>query len=236
MIPTVQWLQQKFSVFNQKYFNGELPTPRFALKKLNGMWGGYDLAIDYDYKTRKIKRRKDNGTIVINSSYERTPKSWANTLLHEMAHEYVYIVMGVYPADKHGKEFMSVASKINADGWNIAAATAERSVGGTEQAVEPRQAIICIIQSPTSNVAKWWICKAEKDNMQQFEDTAKKIQGATSVKFYYIKGCLLSNINSDPATLLGYGGNSYAEAAKKMADFCRVSPYLFGGKNLTLIK
>ena len=235
MIPNTQWMKEKFSLYNQKYFENRLPVPEFAVERLNGIWGAYDLNAQFSRRSRKIVNVRGNGKITLTNARERNEKSVINTLLHEMTHEYVYLVMGIYPMDKHGKEFMSVANKINADGWNIAAATAERSVEDTRGKV-PEYPIICIIQNPSSKSAKWWICRAEESNMQQFVTAASKITGATGAKFYRVKGCSSLNIQSNPSTLVGYGGGSYAEAAKKMADFCRVSPSLFSGKNLIPIK
>lgn len=234
MIPTVPWMKEKFSEFNEKYFENRLPVPEFAVGPLNKLWGAYDLVGRFNKGSRKIINAHGNGKITLSNTRQRNEKSISNTLLHEMTHEYVCLVLGLYPRDRHGKEFMSMANRINADGWNIASSAAEESVKDTSEE-SPNSAVIYVIQNPSSKLAKWWVCRVEEADMPNFESRVKTIKGVTSAKFYRIKGVSLSNIESNPSLLTGYGGNSYAEAAKKMADFCKVSPSFFSGKNLTPI-
>ena len=236
MIPTVPWMRQKFAEYNQKYFGGQLPTPQFAVEGLSGLWGAYDLDARYNLRTLKITKVNGNGKITLTNRYSRDENAVISTLLHEMCHEYVYLVMGICPQNKHGKEFMSIAQRINADGWKISSETIRTDTDTEGKNQQYDAAILCIIKKPEGTDYKWWICKCEKGNIQQFNSTAKKIDGVSSVAFYEVDCPELEHVKSDPSTLFGWGGMSYLDAITRMAEYCGTSPTDFYGSNLRQIK
>lgn len=124
MIPTIDWMQQSFTTYNNLYFGGKLPTPRFEVSKnciVNGqeVWGYYDLKANFSYVTRRITKVHDIGVICLTSKYSRSEADVIGTLLHEMIHEYIYLVLGIYPVLKHGIIFQQIAKRIESDGWDV---------------------------------------------------------------------------------------------------------------------
>ena len=200
MIPTIPWMRQKFAEYNQKYFGGQLPIPTFNVQNLNGMWGLYDLNGNFDKRSRKITRTYDNGKLILTNAYSRNEKDVISTLLHEMCHEYVNLVMGLYPVDKHGREFMTAAQNLIADGWNMEAETVETDTdvyGGKNENVE--ESFLCIIT------------------------TAMRIKGVQSVKFYVLQNNeILMHVQSNPQTLFGWGGMTVEEMLNNVAKYVGV--------------
>lgn len=229
-------MRQKFAEFNRQYFGGQLPIPQFSVTAMEDEWGRYTLGAQYDKKTRRVINPNGlTGKLLLTNAYSRNEKAVEATLIHEMAHEYVYLVMGIYPKDIHGREFMTAARNAIADGWNVEAETVETDediYGGQD---EQENSILCIIKKPAGENYKWWICKCDKNNMQQFKSAASKIQGVTNVMFYQIPSAALAHVKSDPASLFGWGGMSYGEVVKKMANYCGVSTSEFDGKKMTMV-
>lgn len=235
MVPTVAWMKQKFSEFNQKYFGNSLPVPEFYVGALGDVWGKYDLQASYNKATRKITRRSGNGTISLTNQYSRKENAVISTLLHEMVHEYLYLVIGIYPQDKHGREFMSVANKINGDGWKIAKETplTDNDIEGGDNHV---QEILCVVKCEGRNDFNWWICRADRKNAQAFVNRAKKIPGMKKVSFFACNTSALQHVKIDPNNLLGWSGLTYADAAASMARYCGENTNVFYGNNLKPIK
>ena len=217
-------MRQKFAEYNQKYFGGQLPIPTFNVQNLNGMWGLYDLNGNFDKRSRKITKTYDNGKLILTNAYSRNEKDVISTLLHEMCHEYVNLVMGLYPVDKHGREFMTAAQNLIADGWNMEAETVETDTdvyGGKNENVE--ESFLCIITKPQGTDYKYWACKATKQNMQQVKSTAMRIQGVQSVKFYVLQNNeILMHVQSNPQTLFGWGGMTVEEMLNNVAKYVGV--------------
>ena len=122
MVPTIEWMQQKFALYNKKYFNGQIAMPKFSTNCPHGMWGYFKLDAICNPITRKITQFYDYGTLFLTDKYERNAKDVVNTLLHEMIHAYIYTVLKKYPFNQHGRDFKEIANKLNSVGWNISEA------------------------------------------------------------------------------------------------------------------
>lgn len=119
MVPTSEWMAQKFNIFNKKYFNGLLEQPKFIVGCPSGYWGYLTYKADFNRITRKIGKRHEVPELMLTNKYDRTVKDVSNTLIHEMIHLYIYSILKKYPIRQHGNEFQQLANKINADGWEI---------------------------------------------------------------------------------------------------------------------
>lgn len=124
MLVTIDWIKRNYEVFNEKYFNNELPMVNFKISRAKNTWG---------YASYKIDRV--NNTIIpyelkISNYYDSPERIKLNTLLHEMIHIYDYtkhphrffnhrkISNRTY--DAHGWWFKEQCERINADGWDVA--------------------------------------------------------------------------------------------------------------------
>lgn len=236
MIPTVPWLREKFTEYNAKYFGNKLPVPQFRIERMSDRFGNYFLDARFNKSNRRIFNVNGTGVLTLTSQFDRPERSVTNTLLHEMTHEYVYLVMGICPQDRHGREFMSIANRINADGWQIGVGAELTQDDIETDGNETRQGILFIINAPERTDFKWWVCKADANNRQGFVAAAKKIEGVRILGFYSCNSGALEHVKSDPSTLFGWGGMNYEEAVGKLADYCGERPQVFYGKNLTKIK
>ena len=118
MIPDLQWVRQNFDFFNQKYFQNRLPIPKFSFDCPGDLWGYYDGDAHALFGER-ISRVFSPGTIGLTTKYSRNEKSVQNTLIHEMIHMYIIVVLRKLPYEEHNSDFHQIAEFINRDGWNI---------------------------------------------------------------------------------------------------------------------
>lgn len=231
MKPTIPWMKQKFAEYNKKYFGGKLPLPKFEVKPMMDMWGKYDLNARYRNSDRKIVQINDTGVLTLTSAFQRNEKDVISTLLHEMCHEYLYLVEKIFPKNMHGVEFMSVAANINADGWKIESETIEKTSDVYDES-DNGVAILAIFNNPNGTYYRWWICKADESNMNMFLAMATKNPNVGKISFYKINTSAMEHVKSDPSTLFGWGGMSYGEAAGKLASYCGIDQNILLPKNL----
>lgn len=136
MIPTVEWMREKYDKFNAELFNGQLGACNFIVKDLaTKRFGSFGIEplygqLRYNTSTRQMFIRtvmygngdiyidKDNfvklcnPTIYLNSGFINTEDNWCNTLIHEMCHYYTYM-RGYAPKQAHGREFKEIASIVS---------------------------------------------------------------------------------------------------------------------------
>ena len=236
MIPTIPWMKEKFTEYNKKYFGGRLPEPKFSVQPLADEWGNYKAQAQFNMLTRKIVNVTGPGTLCLTNSFSRKEEAVISTLLHEMCHMYVYLVMGIYPNDIHGREFLSIANKINGQGHNIRKElpiSDDDIEGGTN---ETDGCILIAAQFPERQDFKWWVCKAEADNYQAFVEAMRKLPGAAQeIGVYKSPSKELFHFKSDPKTLVGWGGQSKYEVAQNIAQFCgdnNPKNFLIDGPNM----
>lgn len=109
MIPTVEYLQEYFRIYNEKYFYSKLPMPRICVRRIGKRLGQYCPPAYYNGEKPGID---------INSAYDSDERFFQNTLIHEMIHYYLDFI---HDDDirVHGRSFKREAARINKDGWNI---------------------------------------------------------------------------------------------------------------------
>jgi len=115
MIPNLAWCKQNFAAFNNKYFGGKLPIPKFSYNCPKNTWGQYNA--DVEWEGNKVLTIYSSGEMAFTKLYDRTEIAVQTTLLHEMIHMYCALVLKVIPI--HDSNFNQMAAKMRQDGWNI---------------------------------------------------------------------------------------------------------------------
>lgn len=114
---TLDIIREKFDLFNDSYFNSELPRIEFKITKEKRRFGFFEYARRYDAFTHKFIEVPIR--IGISSYYDMPEKSFDETLIHEMIHYYI-AHKRIKDNNKHGRYFMMYASRISAaSGYNI---------------------------------------------------------------------------------------------------------------------
>jgi hypothetical protein len=114
---TLDIIREKFDLFNDSYFNSELPRIDFKITKEKRRFGFFEYARRYDAFTHKYIEVPIR--IGISSYYDMPEKSFDETLIHEMIHYYI-AHKRIKDNNKHGRYFMMYASRISAaSGYDI---------------------------------------------------------------------------------------------------------------------
>lgn len=107
---TISYLEKKFEIYNEKYFNGELIKPEFKIINTRSRLGCF--------KTKNIYTPKESYTIEISKYYDRNEFWYDNTLIHEMIHQKIR-QFRIIDNGSHGRKFKAECARINADGWEL---------------------------------------------------------------------------------------------------------------------
>lgn len=102
---TTSLMNNWFTVYNLKYFNGELHRPIMKIKKAKSYYG------------KAFCGENIGENILVLSDYlERSEFEYKNTFIHEMIHFWQY--KNFHTVD-HKETFKKKANEINKDGWKI---------------------------------------------------------------------------------------------------------------------
>jgi len=118
MVPDLNWMKTNFEAFNNKYFEGKIPMPRFSYNCPPDCFGLYNADALCNTFGTKITKINSAGEMCFTKKYSRKEFDVQTTLLHEMIH--MYCVMVLWQMPTHGRTFQSIANRINGDGWKIA--------------------------------------------------------------------------------------------------------------------
>ena len=110
---TIKYISEAFSKYNTKYFGGELKKPIFKIGKSKTQLGSFSC-----HQTMFGEVH----TITISKYYDRTPKQYDNTIIHEMIHQYIR-QKGLKDSSSHGHLFKQHCARINKDGWDLSRTT-----------------------------------------------------------------------------------------------------------------
>ena len=128
MIADFNTMPMIFSECNRKYFNQELPMPKFGLINKTSILARFEYFKEKDGK--KIKHKK----ILFSDCFDFDEETFINLMVHEMIHYYL-AWNGIKNPTQHNKEFMDIANKINSKyGLNITKTVDASSFKKTENA------------------------------------------------------------------------------------------------------
>ncbi len=126
MVPTKQWMEQKYNHFNNELFNGFLPKCKLSKKRLSSNYlGMYTTRFNHskDLVTRDNIMQVANPTIYLTTQYSAPEYVWENVLIHEMCHYYTQFDedgnVRIIDSDNdgHGADFFNAAKMVsNASG------------------------------------------------------------------------------------------------------------------------
>lgn len=136
MMPTVEWMREKYNQMNASLFDGKLGDCSFEIFKTGKGSQGHTLGLfrmagkglKYSRRTRVLYKETWDGKIYIdasnfaelskplimlNGNYKWTEKAALSTLVHEMCHYYCHR-NGYMPTRSHGYEFQAIAARVSA--------------------------------------------------------------------------------------------------------------------------
>lgn len=113
-------LRKRFKKFNEKYFDNLLVLPKFIVGGSNNVAGTFlsNILSFPDENGEYYVDTLDKIRIYLSKKIIRDDKTLNDILLHEMIHYYGYMTNEDIEGE-HGDWFMTMAEKINKDGYNI---------------------------------------------------------------------------------------------------------------------
>lgn len=178
---TIKYMEEKFDLYNEKYFYGLLKKPFFTIKNTARQLGCMNWK---------------NGiyTISISKYYERNEFQYDNTLIHEMIHLYIR-QQNIPDNGSHGRRFKAECARINKDGWNLSRTTSTEGWKIAKDAKIRKKSDIyyIIVYKETENTQ--FLFKVSKPNLRMFlthiKDKCKK-----DCKFFETNDKLFENLPS----------------------------------------
>ena len=128
MIITIREIKEQFNIWNEKAFNGELPTPQFELMQTKHMLGQFcprKVMGQYTYKIR------------ISVFYDRPFEYYVDTIVHEMLHYYIKY-KGIKDTSSHGRVWKSMAADLSRK-FGLTITRTNPAGGGATDAVKEKK-------------------------------------------------------------------------------------------------
>ena len=128
MIITIKEIKEQFDIWNEKAFNGELPTPQFELMQTRRMLGQFcprKVMGQYTYKIR------------ISVFYDRPFEYYVDTIVHEMLHFYIKY-KDIKDTSSHGRVWKRMAAKLSRK-FGLTITRTNPAGGGATEAVREKR-------------------------------------------------------------------------------------------------
>ena len=111
MIPTVEYLEERFDTFNRMCFDGALPRIPIKLSRARTFVGRLIYRPVRDWRGRVVRR--EDFVLRISTYFDLPEAEIEDTLIHEMIHYWI-AWKGIKDTSSHGKEFRRIMKEINA--------------------------------------------------------------------------------------------------------------------------
>lgn len=145
----ITWLRSNFRHFNNQYFDGRLPEPRFFIGRSKTQLGSlaYTRGLMWGRQLFSKGNATNAFTLTLSNFYDQTEYQFRNVLLHEMIHLSI-AVSGVKDTSPHGVVFRGMMQRLNSEGWNIQVMTkmgnVKKAYTGSENII--RQYLVLAIE------------------------------------------------------------------------------------------
>ena len=110
MIPTVEYLEERFGTFNELCFDGALPRIPIKLSNARSFVGRLQYRPVRDWRGRVV--RKEDFLLRISTRFDLPEAEIEDTLIHEMIHYWIALE-GLKDSSTHGKIFRAKMKEIN---------------------------------------------------------------------------------------------------------------------------
>jgi hypothetical protein len=157
---TIEYLDKKFDLYNEKYFYGILKKPNFKITNTKIRLG----CMEY--------RGGNKYTISISMFYNRNEFWYDNTLIHEMIHLYIE-QLKIIDNGSHGKRFKAECERINKDGWKLSRTTDSSQWEISENAKIRNKSEKSYVIIYKENENTQFIFRVAKGNTQKYVDFLK---------------------------------------------------------------
>lgn len=131
----ILWLRRWFAMFNQQYFDGGLPTPRFHIGHSRTQLG----TLSFKRKMTLRGARLFDFSLGMSNYYDQSEHQFQSVLLHEMIHLSI-AAAGLKDTSPHGVVFRGMMSRLNREGWDIHVMTPTKGLNiayaGSSQVIE----------------------------------------------------------------------------------------------------
>ena len=170
MIPTIDFITNKFNVFNKEYFDNSLPLPNFALIQSKTKLGEFVACRRYDMFGLPFVK----STINISTFYDRPEDQISTTIIHEMIHYYIHY-RGIEDTSSHGKEWKKIANEINKKGgWDITRTSSTDGCDVNSDIVRNHKKVSEITFMSFERGNTWYSFLVSKPNVEMFQSYLEK--------------------------------------------------------------
>ena len=108
MVADFNTMPKVFSECNRKFFNHELPNPKFGLMNKLHVLARFKFLKDKNNNKKPLKVKE----IIFSDCYDFNEEDFINLMVHEMIHYYI-AWNRIKDNSEHGKVFMSIANDLN---------------------------------------------------------------------------------------------------------------------------
>lgn len=176
MIPSLQFLRERFDYFNSLCFGGHLAVPPLGLNTRRAALG------ITRYRTRTLSdgtREHIDIAIELSTRHDLSAEEWDDVVVHEMIHYYI-LSSGIADTGKHGRVFRAKMAELNeAHGLHITVKhdpTAEELMSMTR-----RLHYVCVADTDDGRVA---LAVAAKTRLFQLWDELPRIGSLSNFRWY----------------------------------------------------
>lgn len=121
---TLEWMAHWFARFNDDYFDGALPLPRFAVSKSRTRLG----SMSCKRRIHLFRTECYDYAIRLSNYYDQTERQYQHVLLHEMIH-YAIAYRRLKDTSPHGVVFRRMMADLNRNhGWEISVTTSMKAI------------------------------------------------------------------------------------------------------------
>lgn len=136
MIVTIDWMEEWFKRFDQEYFGGKLPLPKFSLTRAKTRLG----QLAFKRASRWGRTKLYDFKLSMSTYYDMTEQQAKSVLLHEMIH-YIIGYTGLKDTAPHGVVFRGMMDNLNRKyGWDIRVMTSIKGWKVSERVAEKKKA------------------------------------------------------------------------------------------------
>lgn len=181
MKATIEFLENRFDVFNREIFGGELQKPEMRVVSAKSFMGQFKVV----RSGTLIGGRTETCTITLSDRYDLEERILEDVLIHEMIHFLIH-KRKVRDTSSHGRHFRSLMQEINARfGRNITV-----SHKFTKQQLDSDSAkahsIVCLCRMTDG---RQLVCRVAQSKVFEIHREFQNWDKVESEEWYWVYGC-----------------------------------------------
>lgn len=180
MRATIEFLEERFNIFNRDIFKGILPIPIMHISQARSFMGQFKV----EHKMTILRKSKETYHLTLSNRYDLEESTLEDVVIHEMIH-YLIHYKKIKDTSSHGRHFRELMTEINLRHGRHITVSYKCSKTELESDAAKAHSIVCLC---TMTDGRKLVCRVSQSKVFEIHRAFQEWDKVEKEEWYWVYG------------------------------------------------